>query len=346
MAREALVSTMTASRVLRGKGSVAEPTRLRVMEAVQKLGYLSDVFASSNARKRAAKKTGALVAVVARLSQLMDAQPFAFYSTIYFSLQASLQKRRLRLHFFDAENDPETFVSEMAPCDAVVVFGDPAQETGEWISRTSGTRPLLNIAGSLDAEIRINPDNAEGGRLAAEYLEGLGHRHVAVFAEADPKTHTNERYLSFRARFAGAEKSIDLIAFQPQTKTSDTDENILSAWRNYLSKSAKRPTAIFCANGYSTFVLYHELKRSGLRIPQDMGLLGYDALSFYDHLETPISRIDFDVAALGEIAGDAISERLQNLRQQPRKILVPARLVKKSSVLPLSEMSNARSFSQ
>ncbi|MBL8992130.1 MAG: LacI family DNA-binding transcriptional regulator [Spirochaetia bacterium] len=342
VAREALVSTMTASRVLSGKSLVAEPTRQRVMEAVQKLGYLSDVFASSNAKKRSAKKIGADIAVVARLSQLMDPLPFAFYSTIYFALQASLQRRRFHVHFFDVENDGEAFVSGFAPCEAVVVFGDPTPEAGEWIKRTSGERPLVNVAGTLEAEIRINPDTAEGGRLAAEYLAGLGHRRVAVLAEADSKSHTHERFQSFRSRFSAAEYTVDLVAFQPQPLTADTDQNILTSWRNYVSKTPTLPTAVFCANGYSTFVLYHELRRSGLRIPEDIGLLGYDALSFYDHLETPLSRIDFDVAALGELAGDAAFERLQNGRPQPRKILVPARLVKKSSVLPISDMPGVR----
>lgn len=175
--------------------------------------------------------------------------------------------------------------------------------------KSSGVPVLLPHAFLSDKEVTgfasIVPDWAEGCREAIKYLSSQGHKQIATIVHTiSPNSirgYSEEEYKSLLKSF-GANPGDELIKFLPYEK--DTVIKVVNDWM----KLPKAPTAIFCFSDYFAIYVYEALKKLGIKIPDDISVMGYCGYPGAALLDPPLSTIDLKYNRAGELAIDLISK--------------------------------------
>ena len=271
VAREANVTQVTVSRAFSGRGPVAEPTRRRIMEAAERLGYRP----SQAARATRAGRTG-LIGMIRGAHRACSVHVPEFDA----GLDAALNERGLCLvrdTIPDADGLPR-IVRERVVDGLIVnyVFGTPPA-VREMIDRCH--IPAVWINRRRDANC-VRPDDEAGAYRATQHLLAHGHARVAMIdqersledlAFLEPHYSVADRRAGYERamRGAGLAPRYDLL---PRLRPHEMLPGYLAvACGTYLGQS-NRPTAILCGNGQGQ-TLVAAAWRLGLRVPDDLSVV-------------------------------------------------------------------------
>jgi DNA-binding LacI/PurR family transcriptional regulator len=187
---------------------------------------------------------------------------------------------------------------------------NPFPEEVEIFATQLKRQPLLVVgAQSGDENLPFfDVDNQRMAKMAMEYLAGLGHQRVGFVGGAPKVSSSRERWTGFQdaVKALGLESRDDARLRGSGWKLNDQERAELAD----LLKSKDRPTAIFAA-GY-TFALdvYSAAAAAGLRIPQDLSVVGVDDPPSAEHLAPPLTTLRQPLLQLGEDAAAALFERM------------------------------------
>jgi len=169
-------------------------------------------------------------------------------------------------------------------------------------------------------------DNLSGVRQIMEYLISLGHKRVGCIS-AQPFTRVLEQRVKayeklIRENNLATEDSLVQISNLPDDKGGYDAANKLFSMKN-------RPTAIFATNDIIAIGVYKAAKNKGIRIPQDLSLVGFDDIEASSHLEVPLTTVFQPINKMGEIAVKTLaeksekkdSEKLQKIVLQPKMVI-------------------------
>jgi len=325
---------MTASRVFADPERVKEATRLRVLEVAGRLGYRKDLYASINSKKRGRLPADRTILFNCRFEQLLEPSTFPFFSLVYFHFLRAIMKRGWRTVLTDVEADPASFVTAGAG-DALVLCGDVDGAALGVAERQAAGTPILALCAGPVAPHTIDPDDARGGAMAAEYFHARGHRHVAVFFSPKNRNHVDRR-TAFEDRLAALDPAARIDAV-PMDLTRDrvrTDALAEASLSGYFGDLGALPDSVFVVNSYSAHLVWRYLRKRGVSVPGQIGFLGYDNPPFYQETEVPLSRIWFDPGAVGQEAAARVAVLLEKPASRPNRILLPVSLIDCASVLP------------
>ncbi|RZS91361.1 LacI family transcriptional regulator [Motilibacter rhizosphaerae] len=268
VARLAAVTVPTVSKVLNGRSDVSDATRRRVLAAVAEVGY-----AHVPRRRRAAAPPPDPATTLVDL--------------VVNGVEGSWANRVL--------GGVEDAARE-ADHDVVVTLARPEDPPGRgWVDRLVGRRSrgavlALFGAGAGEREalaasgipvVLLDPDveppegvpsvgatNWSGGRSAATHLLGLGHRRLAVISGGE--------HLNSRARVDGFRSAVDAAA--PVVVSACWSQERAEDVAHELLASADRPTGVFACSDVMARGVYQAAARLGLRIPDDLSVVGFDDL--------------------------------------------------------------------
>lgn len=326
VARRASVSAMTVSRCLANPELVRGATREKIQRAIADLGYQKDLYASINSRKRGAAPATRTILFNCRFEQLADPGRFPFFSVVYFHFLRAIMERGWRTVLTDIEADPGSFANA-GLVDAVVLCGDVGQKSLRQVGFQDA--PLFSICAGPAAPFSIDPDDEQGGRLAAEFLLAQGHReHLALVYSPNHANHRG-RQESFCKRVAeiSPRTQVDLIKLDLTRDRARTDHLGQKVLSGYFKRRAVGAQAIFATNSYSSYLVWRFLSDKGIGVPGEMGFLGYDNPPFYEDTPVPLSRIWFDPAEVGVAAAAQVSHALENPGLKTRRTLIPVTLM-------------------
>lgn len=180
----------------------------------------------------------------------------------------------------------------------------------------------------------VNNDDRVGARLAVEHLISLGHRDIAYFGleptSAAPNNSTTLRTSGYRDTMAahGLAENISIFEgthFRGERYDEDVARRILT--------SPRRPTAVFCWTDSVAFTLMAEALKLGIRIPEDLSVVGYDNSRLAELPQLSLTSIDQSGHLLGSEAMKLLIERIEG-RRTDRHIILPPRLDVKGSTGP------------
>lgn len=321
VARALGVSQSTISRAFSRTASIAEKTRERVLEAARALGYQPNVIARSLITRR----TNIVAIVMANLTD-------PFYPLVLDALAQRIQSRGCQtLLFVPSPGQP---VDDVLPklqqyqVDAVILASATLSSA---MARSCAARamPLLlfnRYVPGLEVNA-VSCDNISGGRRVAEFLVERGHvRPAFVSGETDATTNLDRRH-GFVSRLTelGVRSCLQAAGGEYSYEAG------YHAARQLLT-SRKRPDAIFFASDVMAFGGMDLLRQTGIRIPQDISVVGYDdvplaAWSGYD-LTTIRQPIHEMVDAAMEMLGLAENP---HVARTPTTRLIVGTLVERSS---------------
>lgn len=301
VARAAGVSVSTVSRVLNDKDDVAPQTYERVRDVIQRMGYTSSLAARSM-RSRRTNVIGLIVPDVADSFsiQVMKGVNQAIseldYDLIIYT-SGSTKKR-------SAAEREQYFVSLLngSVTDGVVIVTPAA-------TNFSTAAPVVTVDPNNECPecLMIVAANHTGAMTAVEYLIGLGHRRIG-FISGRPDLQSAQRRLQGyqdALRQAGIPVDPDLIAAGDFT----TETGRLCA-RNLLSLP-DRPTAIFAANDQSAMGTIETASEMGLRVPEDLSVVGFDNIPEAAYVNPSLTTVDQFIGKMGHVATEALIGLIQ-----------------------------------
>lgn len=298
VARLAGVSTKTVSRVLNGEPHVRPGLRNRVAEAVSLLEYKPNPAAR--------RLAGGRSSIIAYLYN----NPTPSYIALI-QEGAALRCRELGYHLVvepiqlvGAERlaTIERLVSALRP-DGVFVI-PPLCDDPELLEALAILKvPIVRIAGAGSLEgWNIELPDATGGRMAAEHLIGLGHRHIAMIGAPASHTSAVQRSFGFRAAMA----DVGLPVYDEHCETGEFD-----FWSGYkaatkILATKVRPTAIFAANDEMALGALRAIREGGLDVPGDISLVGFDDVPASASSWPSLTTVRQPLRAIGQRSVDLI----------------------------------------
>jgi GntR family transcriptional regulator of arabinose operon len=174
-------------------------------------------------------------------------------------------------------------------------------------------------------------DDRAGGALAAEYLWRRGHRKIGVFFESDYQVKQARRlgaeaYLEDKGAPIPDRWKVGFTGQGPQSRASEAAAKLFSA-------EGELPTAVICSSDEDALHLIREAEAQGLRIPDDLSVVGFDNSKIAQLEKVSLTSIEHPSFFIGETATDALLEQIHNpnLAVLTRKTITP-RIVERTSV--------------
>lgn len=293
----ARVSIGTVSNVLNNPDRVLPATRERVQGAIAELGWIPNKQAQ---HLRAGRSRTIGIA-------LMDvANPF--FADILRGASARLEAAGYSVLIGDSDQDPARqarilrgFLEQRVRGVILGPIGATPPEVAELTG--AGIPTVLFDRFAQDAECcSVGVDDVTGGRIAIEHLTQVGHRSVAFVGGPSTLAQVRERRKGAEAAASAAGATLLTIS----TPQLDFAGGRQAAEELVLMPTELRPTGVYCANDMTAIGLLQGLMRQGLRVPDDIAIVGYDDIDFAAAAAVPLSSVAQPRREIGAAAADLL----------------------------------------
>lgn len=301
VARSAGVSLGTVSRVLAKNATVNENIRNRVEEVIEKLGYSP----SSLGRSLRLNKSDIIGLVIPDITN-------PFFADLAKHLEILASAAGYSVLLANTHDDPlaekKQIQSLLGRAPAGIVI---APVSNSLVSERLSKEPVcVTVDRPLAGHSLVSVDNVEGGRLAAEYLLGLGHRRIGYIGGPGTTEVSLQRLSGFSDQIARAPtehgRSVEFTVVEGQFDYKSGEE----MGRRLLSVPANlRPTAIATANDQQAIGLLRCSRDMGIRVPEDLSIVGFDDIPLASLVLPRLTTIRQPVHEIAEIAIRAVLGR-------------------------------------
>lgn len=304
VAKKAGVSPTTVSRVINNYGSLSQKTIDKVNQAMKELNYQPNSLARSLQGKNT-KLIGLIFPTVAN----------PFYGELVERVESKLFELGYKTILCDSANNMEKERNYINMLAANKVDGIIAGAHNLGIKEYENIElPIVSFDRYLaDGIPIIGSDNFRGGYLATENLYLHGARKIAILTGTqESDSPTNERlngYLQFLK-----ENSLEPLIFNIQTKARSTALKNLEIKR--ILETAELDS-IFCTDDLTAILVYNLCQEMGIKIPEDIKIIGYDGTKFVQNYFPQLSTIAQPLADFADLLVDLLLQRLES----PEKVL-------------------------
>jgi LacI family repressor for deo operon, udp, cdd, tsx, nupC, and nupG len=292
VAKLADVSTATVSRVLSGSGKVTEKTKYKVMKAIQSLDYQPNIMAR-NLRKM---ETKTILVIVPDISNI-------FFSKVLKGIEVVAREQEYQILLGNTDNMIERELEYLnllrqRKADGVILL--TARANRKYIEELSLKYPLVlaceYIEGSNIPTVSI--DNISSARRATEYLISLGHRRIGYVSGPMNVILNRDRLKGYKQ--ALATNGIELESILVQEGDYSFDSGYKLAMKYFSLENP--PTALFSANDEMAIGCVKAAKAMGLRVPEDLSIVGFDNIRTSQIVEPAITTVAQPMYEIGEKA--------------------------------------------
>jgi LacI family transcriptional regulator len=333
VAREAGVSTATVSRVVHGQDRVRPSTRRRVLEAIEALGYVPDGAAQSLAQRR--KEVIGLVAVESRGPETyIEREGFLFIEEVLRGVERSLSELgwSLLISFLRSADMADAYQRMQkisAKVDGMLIAEGIV--SSEQLALLAARVPIALIAAypdELHADV-IGADNRSGTKAAVRHMvEQHGRTRLFYIAGPAEAPDAQERRSAFE----------EAVAEHPGATVAGSFEGRFAAISGQLAvreilagPRRELPDAIVCGNDQMAIGAMRELQAAGIRVPADVGVVGFDDMHLSALLAPPLTTVRQPMRLLGERACSRLLQRIADPTLPPRAERLPTELVIRES---------------
>lgn len=329
IAREANVSASTVSRAfdIANKHRISEKTRKHIYKIAEKYGYQPNKIA--RALSKGGTDTIALVFTDAEESSESE-----YYARVIMRAVAALRNHNydLKIHTLRDE-DPHCGFSELLAkftVDGLIITGiSNRMNFGD--SNVNETYPVVVLNGyDIQSAIRIDADNIEGGRLAADHFIKLNHVKIGMLKGPRDCRDALDREQGFCSQLTKAGLKLRKSWF---VSCEYSEQSGHEAAINILKK-ADKPTALFCANDEIALGALRAIRECNLKCPEDISLIGFDNFSAAHHTTPPLTTVEQPIKMMVNEAVDHLMKLLNN-NGTSKRVVFPVELVKRESVFKL-----------
>jgi LacI family transcriptional regulator len=323
IARDLNVSVMTVSKVVRGCADVGEETRTRVLARVKELNYQPNWVA----RSLAARRTFIIGLIVPDLMH-------SFFAEISKALAAAARPSGYDVVICNSEENAELEATEVErllgrQVDGLVLASAQHSAAAPLFARLEARGLPYVLIDRRFSDLQasyVGADDEAIGRLATTHLIERGCRRIAHIAAQDRLPGIG-RLKGYRAALAAA----DLPLEDSWIAHATDDATGYEAARKLLALTP-RPDAIFGYNDPTAAGAMKACLEAGLRIPQDIKVIGVGNVHYSDLLRVPLSTVDQGSDTIGQQAADILLKAIGSKRRRPpRTIILEPKLIARES---------------
>jgi LacI family transcriptional regulator, galactose operon repressor len=328
VARMAGVSISTVSRALNGDQTrpVAPETCERIWEIVRQLNYQPNDAAQRLVRRvdSHVHRTGSVGLILGEVYKFSD----PFWSRVLDGVAEELIRQEYHLRFALTVGDLERQNQRvLLDVDGLILLGGvrPPSE-GIWPKQSvmiEGADDQGRWNEQLAADV-ISPEKRRAIYCVVDHLVALGHRRLAFLG---PSPTTDERAEAFIHALARHDLPLDPALFLLSPWSAEGGYQVTKA----LLAAAHKPDALVCACDTIAIGAMRAAKESGLRLPEDLAVTGFDDISFACDLDPPLTTLHVPKELLGELAVRKLVERITFPDRPPTITVVRSKLVVRGS---------------
>ena len=331
IARDLGVSVVTVSKVLRGNADVGEATRKRVLKRMKELNYQPNLMARGLA-------TGRTYTVGLVVPDLVH----PFFAEFAKSLGGALRESNRAVILASSEEDPDIERQEIRTLlnrgVDVLMIASCQPNLRNFYELGQNQTPYILFDRNFPhlAANFIGSDDFTVGRMATEHLIEIGRRRIAHIGgrNSSPSLERLRGYRDVLYRAGLAEQEGSVVSWE---KVEEAGDRVGYMLMQDLLKLQPRPDAVFCYNDLTAVGAIDAVLKTGLRVPEDIAIIGCGNLRYANYLRVPLSSIDHGTQELGKVAGELVLELGVHPDQPPKTILLPPVLVKRASTAGFSE---------
>jgi DNA-binding LacI/PurR family transcriptional regulator len=222
----------------------------------------------------------------------------------------------------------------------IIIF--PIAETGEaqMLCTLVGSTPVVLVDRELPEFCGsvVMADNFHGAYSAVKHLQDLGHTRIVVVAHPTQASSVRERIRGYEQAMLDA----NLLPFSP-IQLDDFGHNLPGVlpvyteeelkWVDHMLSIPDRPTAIFCINDHLATGVMRLALAKGLRIPDDIAMVGFDNSQFAPLTPVPLTSVEQCGFEIGTKAAELLVRKISNPLEKDQKILLPTHLVVRASTV-------------
>lgn len=324
VARVAQVSISTVSRVINEPELVNQETRRRVQKAIDQLGYLPSRVAQ---RLRGEGGDAKLIGLV-----LPDIQN-PFFADLARGVEDVAQRHGYLVFLGNSDEDAakeKRYLDVMRAESVDGIIVPPCSETDEAVADLVRRQlPVVCVdrrllRGKVDT---VLVDNVRGAHEAMEHLIGLGHRRIG-FIEGLPQLSTS------RERLQGYRQALDEhgIPFDPTlVRQGDSRHGSGRDLTRALLELPDRPSALLIGNNLMTLGALEMIHQKGLRIPEEVAILGYDDMPWALALNPPLTAVRQPGDEVGRRAMELLLQRIREPQRSASLVMMQPELVVRKS---------------
>ncbi|MCW7946617.1 LacI family transcriptional regulator [Streptomyces hygroscopicus] len=332
VARAAGVSVGTVSNVINRPEAVASETRARVLSAIDRLGYVR----SESARQLRAGRSRIMGLLVLDMGN-------PFFVDVARGAERAAREAGLGVMVCNSARSPAEEADYLALFAEQRVRGvllTPADATGPNVQafRRHGIPFVLvdRVAeGATECSVRV--DDTAGGALAVRHLVDAGHRSLAFVSGPPALGQVRDRRTGALNALAEAGLGSEALRELP-TERLDVPAGRDAGAR--LLGLADRPTAVFCANDLLALGVLQAMYAAGVRVPEDLAIVGYDDIEFAAAAAVPLTSVRQPAVTMGALAAELLLEETEAETEsgrrghEHRRVVLQPKLVVRRSSLP------------
>ena len=318
VARMANVSPSTVTHALNGKRPVKAETRARVMNAISALGYVP----SWNASRLKGRFSGVIGCLATDISETFvnrivrgieqglagGTETLLFVSLVEFGGDYEAAFRFLRSHDIDG----------LLICHHII--------PNEKLIRMIDNLPVVSINMELKNTVSVVADGESGGAMAAEHLYSAGMRKPAVISGPEDRVSTQLRYKGFCSRL----KALSLPLPQSPCYGAYDAEHGYDACRELLRKGI-RFDGLFAGNDYIAAGAINALHEHGIRVPEDVKVVGFDNRDFSSFWKPSITTFQQPLGEMGLVGIGVLRNLIANRSDVEMRYVLESRLIIRES---------------
>ena len=341
VARAANVAMSTVSAVVNNVDCVKPSTKQRILDAMEELGYVPNPSARSLAARKALN-----IGIVSMNYDDPDAVPSSIMNQGALSYYPFIQQIVKCLEFsgfgillenfcynYNEDTGALPSIVEQRRVDGVIILG--SLYTEEFIVRLRQKLDAVVVLGSttlLTDHVQGNYD--ESIAMGVRYLVEKGHRRIA-YACGDSQTSAYQYKLKGYVD-ALTQAKIELNPNYLYSTKYSVEEGYEAAKRFFSLPKDQWPTALICASDVLAAGAYRYFHEAGLRIPEDVSVMGYENMIIGDYMLPSLSTIDWNKKLMATEACRIMMEKLKNGSSETQSVVVPCTIVERASVKDIS----------
>ncbi len=325
------VSVVTVSNALAGRDGVSEQMRRQICETAGEMGYKPSNTGSSR-KKSEPTRLGKSVAI------LTSERFIGSKGTFYWELTANISNRLSAMDVLTVyecvtrKNEkncvlPNTVAEKKV--DGVLVIG---QLKRGYIAELSGIGQPLVFVDFYDSRFNVdsvNSDSYHGGYILTDYLVEKGHKDIGFVGSINATSSINDRFLGYIKCLL--ENGLD---YRREWQLDDRDDT--GTLFDRIDFPEEMPTAFVCNSDETAFRVISALRSKGIRVPEDISVVGYDNYTVSNICIPAITTVEVDLDKMAAEAVSLITEKLADPGFSGGRKMISGSLIVKDSVLDLN----------
>lgn len=318
------VSVATVSRTINEPNKVTKETRIAVQKAIKSLDYHPNVLA----RDFRTRRTSRIIVLVPDISN-------TFFSNVIRGIQRQAKEFKYSVLLGETRND-KSIEREYASmvlsrqADGIIQFS-PSNPFSDLVKSTNQAPCFwVNACECLaDKTIpKVQIDNASAMETITNQVLQMGHTKISVLLGPTESPLTISRLSGVHS--AMTKNKMDPACLIKLQGDFSARSGTIAATE--LMQVSEKPTAVLCFNDEMAFGLIHTLKKSGLSIPRDMSVTGFDDIELAQYCDPPLSTVSQPAMEIGAVAMTALHNQINKVSGVKLEHVLPADLMVRSSI--------------